>query len=271
MSVVSALRRVYHALVPLPLRRHLGLARWTASRRARVRLWEKTGGRVAAGVFAGQRLRHASPGDCEGPVLLGSFECETHAWLEREFARGWPIAVNIGSAFGYYSTGLALRLTNSIVHAFEMDPGLQEETHRSAEVNGVAQRVRMLGRADVTALASLPVSADSGALVVCDCEGAERDLLDPAHVPWLTRSALCVELHDFAAPGATEALTSRFAASHELVIVEQHSRDAAAWALLAGIDRADAAELCDEQRRWGDVPLPGRWLLASPLRRDRDR
>ncbi|MDP1889393.1 MAG: hypothetical protein Q8K55_00760 [Gemmatimonadaceae bacterium] len=265
MSFVAAIRRAYHRFIPLELRQLLQLSRWTASRRARVHLWRQTDGRVAAGPFAGLRLLAQVPGDCEGPVLLGAFECETHAWLEREFARGWTVAVNIGSAAGFYSTGMAMRLPAATVHAFEMDPVWQEATRRSAEHNGVASRVQVHGTADVPALAAIPIPANEGALVVSDCEGAERELLDPARVPWLAHSALCVELHDFAAPGATDILRARFAATHDLVIVEQVPRDPADWAARAGISVPDAAQLCDEERSWGKDRFRGRWLLATPL------
>jgi hypothetical protein len=266
MYIVAALRRAYHRLIPLEVRQRLRLSRWTANRRSRLRLWTQTGGRVAAGPFAGLQLLATVPGDCEGPVLLGAFECETHAWLESEFARGWTFAVNIGSAAGLYSTGMAMRLPAATVFAFEMLPAWREETRRSAAQNGVASRVQALGVADADALAALPVPTDRGALVVSDCEGAERDLLDPARVPWLARSALCVELHDFAAPGATDILRERFAASHDLVIVEQVPRDPADWAARARISVADARQLCDERRSWGADSLPGRWLLATPRR-----
>jgi hypothetical protein len=265
MHIVAALRRAYHSLIPTAVRQQLQLSRWTASRRARRHLWEQTDGRVAAGPFAGMRLITPAPGDCEGPVLLGAFECETHAWLERAFARGWGIAVNVGSAAGFYSTGLAMRLPAATVHAFEMDPAWQEATRQSAAHNGVASRVQAHGTADVSALAALPIPSDQGALVVSDCEGAERELLDPVAVPWLARSALCVELHDFAAPGATDILRARFAATHDLVVVEQVPRDPADWATRAGISVADAAQLCDEIRSWGEERHLGRWLLAEPI------
>ncbi len=197
-------------------------------------------------------------------MLMGSFECENHAWLEREFARGWPIAVNIGSAGGYYSTGMAMRLGNATVYAYEMDAAWREKTIQSAAYNRVGERVHALGAADIDALAALAVPPSEGVLVICDCEGGERDLLDPARVPWLARSALCVELHDFAAPGATDTLCTRFNQTHDLTIVEQQPRDAARWASLAGISLSDARLMCDEGRRWGDVRTFGRWLLATP-------
>lgn len=269
LSFFDALRRAYHTWIPVDVRRRLRLTRWTATRRALSRVWLRTGGCVAAGPFAGLRLLARTPADYESAVLLGSFECEIHSWLEQEFARGWSIAVNVGSAAGYYSTGMAMRLSRATVYAYEMDPTWREETRRSAEANGVGERVHPLGRADIEVLAALPVPAGLGALVICDCEGFERDLLDPVRIPWLAHSALCVELHDFAAPGATETLRARLGDTHELAIVEQQPRDAATWASRAGIDPADAAQMCDEIRAWGKIRVRGRWLLATPRSRTR--
>jgi len=267
VKLIDALRRAYHTWIPVDVRRRIRLTRWTASRRARRRVWRRTGGRVAAGPFANLRLLAHTPADCESAVLLGSFECETHAWLEREFARGWSIAINVGSNAGYYSTGMAMRLGNAIVYAYDIDPAWREETRRSAEANGVGERGRSLGRADVDVLAALPVPTGHGALVICDCEGFERELIDPVRIPWLADSALCVELHDFAAPGVTDILRTRLSDTHELAVVEQQPRDAAVWASRAVVDFDDAAQMCDEIRRWGDVPLRGRWLLATPRSR----
>ncbi|MBI2408687.1 MAG: hypothetical protein HYV19_10340 [Gemmatimonadetes bacterium] len=73
-----------------------------------------------------------------------------------------------------------------------------------------------------------------------------------------------MELHDFAAPGATDTLTRRFAATHDLVIVEQWPRDAAGWAARTRTRVEDAQQLCDEGRSWGQTHYAGRWLLATP-------
>lgn len=260
--ITATLRRWYHALVPFGIRRAIRVNRFDPTRRARSRLWHRTDGCVATGPFRGLLFNSGSPEDAYPPVLLGSYESDVHEWLEREIARGWPAVVNIGSNSGYYSTGLARRLPGAVVHAFEMDDALREETRRSAVVNGASERVRVLGTADVASLAALPVER---ALVVCDCEGAERELLDTAAIPWLRQSAVLVELHDFAAPGTTEVLRSRFAPTHAIVEVQQRPRDARIWAARAGISERDAALLSVELRPWHDQLLPGRWMLLTPL------
>lgn len=257
----AAMERLYHALVPLSLRRKLRVSRYTASRRARATLWRQTGGRVAAGPFKGLRLAGDTPDDCYGAALLGSYECETHEWLERQFARGWNAVVNVGSDTGYYSTGTALRLPQATVYAFEMIDAKRAETTRSAERNGVGSRVQALGQADPAALAALPVTE---ALVICDCEGYEAVVLDPELVPWLARSAMLVELHDFAVPGATATVRGRFAATHDIAIVRQRPRDPAQWAQLANISIDAATELSSELRPWGDRHVDGEWMLLTP-------
>ena len=259
--IMATLRRWYYALVPFAVRRVLRVNRFDPTRRARARLWDRTQGSVAAGPFQGLRVADRAPEHCYLPTLLGSYESDVHAWLEQEIARGWPAVVNIGSNNGYYSTGLAMRMPGAVVYAFEMDDALRDETRASAAVNGVDDRVRALGVADVAALAALPAER---ALVVCDCEGAERELLDPGLVPWLARSAVLVELHDFAAPRTTEILRSRFAPPHTIMEVEQQPRDARVWAARTGISERDAALLGVELRPWQDQILAGRWMLLVP-------
>lgn len=264
MRAREILRRIYHGAVPLALRRAFRLSRFSPSRRARARLWNRTGGRTAGGPFAGFCLSGHTPDDCYGPVLLGSFECEVHPWLERELARGWTAAVNVGSNTGYYSTGLAMRLPGATVHAFEMEDALRAETAGAAARNRVGDRVVAHGVASPESLAALPMEA---ALVVSDCEGAERELMDPARVPWLARSALLVEVHDFNAPGVTEVLQGRFAATHDAEVVRQGPRDAHAWAARARVTPADAALLAEERRPVGGAHVDGRWMLLTPRAR----
>lgn len=254
------LKEVYHALVPLAVRRHLRLTRFSAPRRARARLWRRTDGRVAVGPLRGFRLAGDVPDDCFGAALLGAYECETHEWLEREVARGWPAVVNIGSSEGYYSVGLARRMPASTVHAYEMDDALRVIGDEAARRNGVANVVSHAA-ADPAGLAALGLTS---ALVVSDCEGAERELMDPIAVPWLQHSALLVELHDVPAPGIENLLRQRFSATHDIEVVTQGLRDPADWARAANISVADARILLEEQRPQDGVHVDSSWMLLTP-------
>ena len=61
--------------------------------------------------------------------------------------------------------------------------------------------------------------AGSQALVICDIEGAERELLDPSAAPALAGMDLIVEAHDCAIPGLAKLLEAKFSATHDVRIV----------------------------------------------------
>ena len=56
-------------------------------------------------------------------------------------------------------------------------------------------------------------------LVLCDIEGAERELLDPEAAPALRGMDLIVESHDCVAAGTTRLLTARFQSTHAITVV----------------------------------------------------
>src|SRR5207253_2932668 len=64
------------------------------------------------------------------------------------------------------------------------------------------------------------------ALVVCDCEGAEIDILCPALVPSLGHCDMIVELHDCFRPGASAEISRRFSSTHHVKIIDAVDRHA---------------------------------------------
>ena len=58
------------------------------------------------------------------------------------------------------------------------------------------------------------------ALVFCDIEGAEKNLLNPDVAPALARMDVIVESHDCLIRGMTRLLVERFTASHDVTLVE---------------------------------------------------
>ena len=165
---------------------------------------------VSGGPFAGLVYPDASAASLI-PKLLGAYERELHAAIERAIAAGPELIVNVGAADGYYAVGLARRCRGAAVHAFEADPGARELLARVARANGVALEIG--GAAGIGDLRGLPVAR---ALVVVDCEGCEAALLDPA-LGLLRTATIVAELHDFAIDG--DAVATRFAATHDVEIV----------------------------------------------------
>jgi hypothetical protein len=128
-----------------------------------------------------------------------------------------------------------------------------------ADENGVADRLELRGECTLAELRSLPRRRT---FVLCDCEGGEAVLMDPAQVPLLRTSLLVVELHEFAAPGIEGTIRERFAPTHEIEVVHSAARWPADYPLLArtpGLTYMDHTLGVSEFR-----PLPMKWAILRP-------
>lgn len=190
-------------------------ARWRPIKYLEQHAFRNAGGRIHDGPFKGMRYIEDSYFSAYIPKVLGMYEREVNPALERAVAAGPPLVIDVGAAEGYYAVGLALRLPNARVVAFEMSEKAQQFLRKMSEMNGVTDRVEVRGRCDRGDLQAL-LAEHPRAFVVCDCEGFEAILLDPLRVPGLKTATILVESHDFILPGLAEELTERFAATHRI-------------------------------------------------------
>ena len=72
---------------------------------------------------------------------------------------------------------MAKRMPNTRVLAYDLNPKAQQICRELATKNGVSDRVQVGGLFQPSDFASY---ASQHVLVLCDIEGAEKDLLDPA-------------------------------------------------------------------------------------------
>jgi hypothetical protein len=253
----AALRR----LVPTPAKRaHERAGRAVHLRRVNAlnrRVTAEHGLEVRRGPFAGLRYPEALVADHGDLVakLVGSYELELAPVLASWVGRVGTL-VDVGAAEGFYAVGMAVASPGTRVVAFEADPAAREQCRLLAEHNGVAGRVELRGEATAAELAALD---GDGVAVLCDCEGCEVELLDPAVVPALRRRTLLVELHDFAVAGATETIRARFAPTHDVELIEGRGRDGVRPPELAGLPDRDRLRLLGERR-----PGPMRWAWLRP-------
>ena len=218
----------------------------TKRRRALRRILHGREPTVQAGPFAGMRFVYLGTSSGELPMVLGCFEAELHEHLETFLAHGPPIVVNIGCAEGYYAVGLARRLPRAAVYAYDTDPAALRLCAQVAQLNGVSDRIHLQTHADLAALDL------EGALVVCDCEGCEYAILDPALTPGLARSNLIVELHRSSDPAQPERLLSRFRQTHEVTIVPFTPACQARERIVALLESADDRDLVRAERTMPD-------------------
>lgn len=194
-------------------------AQW-ANRRVR----DRFGNEVQAGPFKGMRYPDwgLTNVDLFAPKLLGIFERELHETVERLIAAAPEVVVNVGAAEGYYAVGLARRLPQTRVLAYEPNHERLDELMAIAELNGVAAQVEVVG--EPARHESLEEVLDVPAAVVCDCDGCEAELLDPRRVPRLRHATLLVEAHDLLVPGTTDVLTRAFESSHDVIRIDTEPR-----------------------------------------------
>ena len=223
-----------------------------------------SGNTVLSGPFAGTRL-YLSPlsGRHLLGYLLGTQEIELHGAVEEIVSRRYATIINIGAADGYYALGLARRLPEAGVLAFEANSAHHKYLQASARVNGVSERMFVRGFCSGHELRAALATERKPALVVCDIEGGEVELLDPDSVGDLRSVDLLVETHDQYVANCTEILKSRFAPTHAVQQFSGRPRAAsdfpsAALPLLARMFPETAIELMNERRK-----EPQQWLLLT--------
>jgi hypothetical protein len=185
-------------------------------------VFEECQGCVTSGPFSGMRyIPHAS-GSPLIPKLVGTYEQELHPVLTRILATPYDLIIDVGCAEGYYAVGLARALPGAVVRAYDVDTGALSKLARLAALNGVEARIEPGG---LCTAAELQRMVGHRALVVCDIEGAERDLLDPVTAPALSHADVLVEIHD--GPGKREIrdlLETRFARTHRTTFIAHQPR-----------------------------------------------
>lgn len=202
-----------------------------------------------------------------GPILpkwIGSYECELHEFIEEVIANPPRLIVDIGSAEGCYAVLLAARLPGTRVVSFDYDLLAVRAQRRLAALNHVTN-LEIEKQCDHRRLAGLISSTDGRVLVICDIEGAEMELIDPAKCPALAKADLLVELHEGAGrPGAAMAseLGARFGASHSATFISMQRRDPGLYApVCPGLTREDLEHALDEDRG-----VSCGWLVLKCLR-----
>jgi hypothetical protein len=211
---------------------------------------------VRRGPFAGLTYPESlADADFLVPKLLGIYEQEVHDAIEGWISREPGLVMNIGAAEGYFAVGLARALPGATVLAFEIDDDTRARCIELAEANGVGDRVRPAGECTLEDLARVQ---REDAVVLCDCEGCELELLDPERVPAMRRWELLVELHDFVDPAISATVPARFSQTHSVELIPSRPRHDDVPEL-SDLRPRDRGLLLSERR-----PAPMEWARMTP-------
>src|SRR6185369_14053667 len=215
------------------------------------RILERYGPVVQDGPFAKMKFVSEASNSSVVPKIVGSYEAELHQTVRGLAATDYAAIVNIGCAEGCYAVGLARMFPSAVVHAFDLDPLARRLCGEMAESNGVA--VTIHGECTAEALNGvLPKTGRS--LIVCDCEGAEVQILDPKAVSALSSCDMLIELHDFIDPSISGTLQRRFADTHDIDLIDSRPRDPQAFPAVSFLTKLEqrlaVAEFRPDNMQW---------------------
>lgn len=235
-------------------------------RRKRVsnQMYERYNGTVQYGAFKGLKLDGRS-NVSRGPLGLKIFGLYEPSVLHEITKR--PVfgdLVNIGAADGYFSLGLLKAGIAKRSICFEMTEEGRDAIKRNAEMNGLTDRVVILGQAnqDITEQLAAVNFESENSLVLCDIEGAEFSLFTPNFLNTLKDSTIIIEIHD-KVHGMDPIHRANLIDLHtpnfdvKLIIAEP-----ADWSGIADLEQLtdnDRALVTSEGRK-----AIGEWLLATP-------
>jgi hypothetical protein len=229
-------------------------------------LLQHSGHMVFAGPFSTMRLDPSLNLATDPRMIVGSYEEEVQGFVNEVICAQPSRVVDIGSAFGYYAVGFALKIARTSVIAFEAveDPHWPQLA-TLARINNVGEKIQQRGLCGIRELSEV---CEPNAFVLSDCEGAEEDLLDPGAVPQLRTCRLLVELHEFYRPMVAGKLIARFAATHDIRVVEESRRDVDRYRILKYLP-AGWRSVAIEEGKWtedsgGETSTWLRFMLLTP-------
>ena len=231
---------------------HRAIAEWGCGPINR-ELVARFGTEVLGGPFRGMTLTPMAMAEQIGPFLLGTYESELHPALDLLFRGRFGQVVDVGSKFGYYAVGLARRLPESKVIAFDTDWWARDALTEMIAANRVVN-VEVRDYCDPAWLAD---HLEPGALIVSDCEGYEGALFDTRPIPNLDTAALLIETHDAPGVDLTAQLAGQFAGSHDVRTIA--SGEPVACGLDLGFLDDRGKSLATRE-----VRSPQSWLLGLP-------
>jgi hypothetical protein len=203
---------------------------------------------VQGGPFAGMRYVDEAVGSNYLHKLVGSYEAVLHPFIASLQGKKFDTIVDIGSAEGYYLIGLGRLFNDVTLIGYELEEKGRALTLEMAKINNIKNKLVLEGEATVTNVASV-ITPDT--LLICDCEGAELDILNPTIEPNIANfDTAIIELHDFIRPGIKEALTERFSKTHTITIVPFVMADYSQYPFFNSITNQDERYEILRERGW---------------------
>jgi hypothetical protein len=195
-------------------------------------------------------------------MMLGTWEKELHTTVSNLKPEGTIIC--IGAAEGYYAVGLAKLHLRTNVYAYEAQSLYRSFLQKNAQRNGV-KNIIIQGMCKISDLHNALDNTLGNSIILCDIEGGEIELLDLDKIPQLSNAYMLVEVHEMYVENCEKKLLSRFALTHEAIVIKGKKRtiddlpkELSFLKYLAPTNRINS--LMSEGR-----PYPMNWIWFKPL------
>jgi len=195
----------------------------------------------------GMRYLRRATGSAFLPKIVGTYELEILPAIHDTIRRQPDVIIDVGAAEGYYAVGLATRLPNVRVIAYDIYRPARHMLRTLAKLNGVLDRIDIRGQCTPETLEK-DVGSAQRPVIICDCEGYEDDLLQPTPSSNLNRASLLVEMHEMFKPGVTARIRQRFSTTHLVQEFDTADRNEAQVPTSLGLSPAEARLTMDERR-----------------------
>ena len=218
---------------------------------------------VRYGPFKGLRIPQKlvwGNGTSRGAKLLGLYEKELLDYIF-SIPEEYRYLIDLGAADGYYATGMLNSGRIDQAFCFEISQYAKDIIIENARLNGVEDRLEVYG--DAFGFSDkVPQRVYENAIVICDIEGAEFDLLDRRVLEKLSKCFVIIEMHEFIVNGVDKSNDLRERASELFKVreVKQGVRDPSQFGELQNWSDDDRWLVCSEGR-----PIVMKWLFLEPI------
>jgi hypothetical protein len=186
---------------------------------------------VLNGPFKGMKYPHIDLGNSSLPArIVGSYEMHLYPIIEKIIYTHYIDMIDIGSSEGYFAVGLAMRMSQTMVHCFDINDEAMAFCKTMAQLNQVQNMTFGTWCAPET-LIQFPFQGRG--FIFCDCEGYELTLFTPEVVKALKNVDLLIELHDIFNPIISSEIKAQFQQTHHIEIINNANND---YSTLQGLE-----------------------------------
>ena len=186
---------------------------------------------------------------------------ELHSTIKQVIDNKYDQIINIGCAEGYYAVGLAIRLPNAEILAYDIDSEARDLTLEMATLNGVSERVFINKNFDTNSFKKIDFNKKT--LIISDIEGYERYIFVPSVLNYLKKCSLIIETHDWVDIQISSNLEKIFSPTHNIKSILSVGDNIKAktykFKELKDADLLTKFRIFEEGRRFVDE-----WLIMSP-------